>query len=25
MKAADERVANKELNVTDWYFSKKKV
>jgi peroxiredoxin (alkyl hydroperoxide reductase subunit C) len=22
---ADERVANKELNVTDWYFSKKKI
>jgi peroxiredoxin (alkyl hydroperoxide reductase subunit C) len=25
MKAAEERVANKELNVTDWYFSKKKI
>lgn len=24
-KAAEERVANKELNVTDWYFSKKKI
>ena len=25
MQAAEERVANKELQVTDWYFSKKKV
>ncbi len=25
MQAAEERVANKELNVTDWYFSKKKI
>ncbi|HKY62956.1 MAG TPA: peroxiredoxin [bacterium] len=25
MQAAEERVANKELQVTDWYFSKKKI
>jgi peroxiredoxin (alkyl hydroperoxide reductase subunit C) len=25
VQAADERVANKQLNVTDWYFSKKKL
>lgn len=25
VQAADERVANKQLNVTDWYFSKKKI